>query len=173
MHACTLCCTCSCRVPFPQHPSPATCHPRHSKPHELVHLGSAAQQRIPLIKRFTGGGTGEAGSTGVEGKGQLQVCCAGQGITASHTGSAAAAAGTAAAIRLPSRWFLTLATHRTPAVVVDSDTIFTALVMQQQCLPDVGAYPRPIMQVGSARGRTAGLERKVSKKDATSSGCEG
>ncbi|KAL4419332.1 hypothetical protein ABPG77_006020 [Micractinium sp. CCAP 211/92] len=58
------------------------------KPAELVHLLPAAQRGIPLIKRFTGGGT----------------------------------------------------------VVVDANTIFTALIMQQQSLPDVAAYPRPVMQ---------------------------
>ncbi|KAL4423656.1 hypothetical protein ABPG75_000957 [Micractinium tetrahymenae] len=58
------------------------------KPDQLVHLPLAAQQRVPLIKRFTGGGT----------------------------------------------------------VVVDADTIFTALIMQQQSLPEVAAYPRPVMQ---------------------------
>jgi hypothetical protein len=29
-----------------------------SKPHELVHLEAAAARHVPLIKRFTGGGTG-------------------------------------------------------------------------------------------------------------------
>lgn len=29
---------------------------------------------------------------------------------------------------------------------MDHDTIFTALIMQQQCLPEVAAYPRPVMQ---------------------------
>lgn len=30
--------------------------------------------------------------------------------------------------------------------MVDGDTIFTALIMQQQSLPGVEAYPRPVMQ---------------------------
>ena len=50
-------------------PSPPACHLLHaprtappalrrSKPEELVHLEAAAAQHVPLIKRFTGGGTG-------------------------------------------------------------------------------------------------------------------
>lgn len=35
-----------------------------------------------------------------------------------------------------------------PAVVVDGDTLFTALIMQQQSLPGVEPYPRPVMRVG-------------------------
>lgn len=69
-------------------PDPAVVLGVSGKPSELVHLPLAAQQRVPLIKRFTGGGT----------------------------------------------------------VVVDADTIFTALILQQQSLPGVLAYPRPVMQ---------------------------
>ena len=40
--------------------APRTAPPalRRSKPEELVHLEAAAAQHVPLIKRFTGGGTG-------------------------------------------------------------------------------------------------------------------
>lgn len=34
-----------------------------------------------------------------------------------------------------------------PAVVVDCDTIFTALIMSQHSLPAVDAFPRPVMKV--------------------------
>lgn len=38
-------------------------------------------------------------------------------------------------------------------MVVDGDTVFTALIMQQQSLPDVPAYPRPVMQAGTQGGK--------------------
>ena len=39
-----------------------------------------------------------------------------------------------------------------PAVVVDCDTIFTALIMSQHSLPAVEPFPRPVMQVGGWSG---------------------
>lgn len=69
-------------------PQPSVVLGVSGKAHELVHLAAAAARRVPLIRRFTGGGT----------------------------------------------------------VVVDGDTIFTALIMQHQSLPGVEPYPRPVMQ---------------------------
>lgn len=36
---------------------PLACLPARSKPQELVHVEAAAAAGVPLIKRFTGGGT--------------------------------------------------------------------------------------------------------------------
>lgn len=69
-------------------PVPAIVLGISGKPVELVQLESANAADVPLIKRFTGGGT----------------------------------------------------------VVVDNDTIFTALIMSGSTIPDVPCYPRPIME---------------------------
>lgn len=56
--------------------------------HKLVHVESAREARVPLIKRFTGGGT----------------------------------------------------------VIVDKNTVFVTMIMNQADLQHVGPFPRPIMQ---------------------------
>lgn len=71
--------------------SPAVVLGISGDPHKLVHLRSAREARVPLIKRFTGGGT----------------------------------------------------------VVVDKNTVFVSMIMNQADLQHVDPFPRSIMQFTS------------------------
>ena len=110
------------RVPPHTH-THSTCPP--SKPHELVHLEAAAAAGVQLIRRFTGGGTGE-------GVLLLARVRGGRPLPADTPSSPSP---------LPSP-------PPPSPVVVDGDTVFTALIMGQAALPGVDPYPRPLMQVG-------------------------
>ncbi|EFN56808.1 hypothetical protein CHLNCDRAFT_144336 [Chlorella variabilis] len=115
-------------------PQPSVVLGVSGKAHELVHLAAAAARRVPLIRRFTGGGTGTHGA-GLPPPGPPRRRCRCSRAPELLLPSAAAAAMAVVSLGM-----------RRCTMVVDGDTIFTALIMQHQSLPGVEPYPRPVMQ---------------------------